>query len=96
LYAGYRFFLEEESEIHPATGTVPLGGYNHLLERRFEDAIETFKHALETPMTPRTFARAMVPDDGNVGPNGNLCSALAEVYHTLAFDKLSQQVRKNG
>ena len=105
LYAGYRFFLEEESEIHPTTGTVPIDGYAHLLQRRFEDAINTFRKALDSPVTPRSTARfnklaskekREEIDGGNIGPNGNLCSAFAEVYRNLAFDKLSVQVSSPG
>src|SRR5688572_473140 len=41
LYAGYRFFLMEASEI-PATGKIPYAGFEDLLARRFEHAIANF------------------------------------------------------
>lgn len=47
LYAGYRFFLMESSQT-PQTGKVPYNGFSDLLSRRFEQAIETFLHELDT------------------------------------------------
>ena len=41
LYAGFRFFLMENPEV-PSTGRVPHIGYNDLLARRFEEAIDLF------------------------------------------------------
>jgi hypothetical protein len=41
LYAIHRFHLPSKPEF-PVSGRVPFEGYLHLLERRFEEAIELF------------------------------------------------------
>jgi hypothetical protein len=41
LYAIHRFYLPLKREI-AAAGLLPFGGYEHLLQRRFEEAIDTF------------------------------------------------------
>ncbi|HVF10894.1 MAG TPA: UTP--glucose-1-phosphate uridylyltransferase, partial [Abditibacteriaceae bacterium] len=41
LYAIHRFYLPARSDL-PASGRIPFDGYVHLLERRFEEAIELF------------------------------------------------------
>ena len=41
LYAGFRFFLQENVSI-PTTGKIPYAGFHDLLARRFEQAIDTF------------------------------------------------------
>lgn len=41
LHAIHRFFLPATGEL-PATGHLPYAGYQHLLSRRFEEAIEVF------------------------------------------------------
>ena len=41
LYAIYRFHLPLRSDLN-ARGLIPFDGYTHLLQRRFEEAIETF------------------------------------------------------
>jgi hypothetical protein len=41
LYAIYRFHLPERPEL-PIAGHIPYAGYLHLLERRFEEAIDLF------------------------------------------------------
>ena len=46
LYAGYRFFLLDSRET-PSTGKIPYAGFDDLLARRFEQAIETFLHELD-------------------------------------------------
>jgi hypothetical protein len=44
LYAIYRFHLPDKPGL-PARGLVPFEGYGHLLQRRFEEAIESFMRA---------------------------------------------------
>ncbi|MGK7397485.1 MAG: UTP--glucose-1-phosphate uridylyltransferase [Candidatus Cyclobacteriaceae bacterium M3_2C_046] len=44
IYAAYRFFLVQSDKI-PSEGTIPFKGFENLLERRFEKAIEAFKGA---------------------------------------------------
>ena len=46
LYAIHRFHLPLKPGM-PARGLVPFAGYTHLLERRFEEAIEVFLQAQE-------------------------------------------------
>jgi len=46
LYAIHRFYLPPKSGIK-ANGHIPFKGYTHLLQRRFEEAIEIFIHAQE-------------------------------------------------
>ena len=46
LYAGFRFFLQENGST-PATGKIPYTGFDDLLSRRFEQAIDTFLKELE-------------------------------------------------
>src|SRR5947209_14213194 len=40
LYAGFRFFLENNKAV-PSTGKLPYSGFDDLLSRRFEGAIDT-------------------------------------------------------
>ncbi len=47
LYAIHRFHLPEKLDSRTA-GRIPFKGYNHLLQRRFEEAIETFLDAQRT------------------------------------------------
>jgi hypothetical protein len=44
LYAVYRFHLPARPEF-PRTGKIPYGGYVHLLQRRFEEAIDVLMRA---------------------------------------------------
>ncbi|MEM6803344.1 MAG: UTP--glucose-1-phosphate uridylyltransferase [Bacteroidota bacterium] len=44
LHAAYRFVLQE-SEDSPSTGKIPYKGFEELLDRRFEQAIYTFREA---------------------------------------------------
>ncbi len=46
LYAGFRFFLQEDKST-PAAGKIPYSGFEDLLARRFEHAISTFLKELE-------------------------------------------------
>src|SRR4051812_37381354 len=46
LYAIHRFYLPAKTDIK-ANGHIPFKGYTHLLQRRFEEAIEVFLHAQE-------------------------------------------------
>jgi len=46
LYAIHRFYLPPKREI-AAAGLLPFKGYEHLLNRRFEEAIDTFLKAQE-------------------------------------------------
>ena len=56
---------------------IPFNGYANLLKRRFEEAIEIF---LATPTDKD-------------GPSDGVASALADAYHSLAFQTLANQVR---
>src|SRR6476660_729252 len=83
LYAINRFHLpaklEDASRIthHPSRPLIPFKGHEHLLQRRFEEAIDHFLDAQHSD-----------------GPNDAICSALAAAYHRLAFQTLSNQVRR--
>lgn len=46
LYAGFRFFLQENRST-PSAGKIPYAGFEDLLGRRFEHAISTFLKELE-------------------------------------------------
>jgi hypothetical protein len=46
LYAIHRFHLPRMADLRP-TGLVPFEGYEHLLERRFEEAVDLFLRAQE-------------------------------------------------
>ncbi len=76
LHAIYRFHLPTRDL--PKGGQIPFEGYEHLLQRRFEEAIEVFFRAQK-----------------HEGPGDPLCSALAAAYHRLAFQTLSDQVRRS-
>ena len=77
LYAAYRFVLQE-SPAFPETGAIPHEGFQALLSRRFEEAINCFRGAMDEH-----------------GPNAALFSALAQSYHLLSFQTLSDQVRRS-
>ena len=77
LFAAYRFYLMEADGVSTA-GIVPFDGFEDLLARRFEEALDRFHRALA--------------DDG---PNGPIFSALAACYHHLAFQTLTDQVRRS-
>jgi len=47
LYAGFRFFLEN-NKVVPSTGKIPYNGFDDLLSRRFEGAIDTFLNELDS------------------------------------------------
>ena len=47
LYAGFRFFLQEDKST-PSAGKIPYAGFEDLLARRFEHGIATFLKELET------------------------------------------------
>lgn len=77
LYAVHRFHLPSKPG-YPTGGHIPFGGYAHLLERRFEEAVATFRQAQDAD-----------------GPSDALSSALAAVYHRIAFQTLAGQVRRS-
>jgi len=77
LYAGYRFFLMQAGDIKQE-GKIPVDGYNCILKRNYEKAIDIFN--AELPVQ---------------GPNSNIFSCLAESYHHLTFQILTDQVRKS-
>ena len=82
LYAIYRFHLPprlNQGLTQQAPGLLPFDGYTHLLQRRFEEAIDTFLHA----------------QDRAGGPTDALASALATAYHALGFQTLADQVRRS-
>ncbi|GAA4734275.1 UTP--glucose-1-phosphate uridylyltransferase [Flavisolibacter ginsenosidimutans] len=47
LYAGFRFFLVNNESV-PSTGKIPYNGFDDLLSRRFEGAIDTFLNELDS------------------------------------------------
>jgi len=77
LYAAYRYLLMDNPAFDNE-GTLPSDGFNDLLSRRFEKAINSFKQTI----------------DRN-GKNSTVFSALAESYHHLTFQILSDQVRRS-
>jgi hypothetical protein len=77
LYAIHRFHLPDRADM-PARGLIPFHGYEHLLHRRFEEAIGVFQRAQR-----------------DQGPNATVSSALAEAYHSQAFQTLADQVRRS-
>jgi UDP-N-acetylglucosamine pyrophosphorylase len=77
LYAGYRFFLLQAKDIQ-AVGKIPIDGYEGILKRNYEKAIDIFTSELKKN-----------------GPNSNIFSCLAESYHNLTFQILTDQVRKS-
>src|SRR5213592_140377 len=84
LYALHRFHLPTRlletaaTTAQAAPGLVPFQGYEHLLQRRFEEAIDQFLSVQQTE-----------------GPSDGISSALAAVYHRLAFQTLADQVRRS-
>ncbi len=82
LYAIYRFHLPRLLA-HQAPGLLPFEGYSHLLQRRFEEAIDIFLQA-QTP--------SLAPDGG---PTDAIASGLASAYHALGFQTLADQVRRS-
>lgn len=78
LYAIYRFHLPRLLT-NQAPGLLPFEGYTHLLQRRFEEAIDLFLHA----------------EARHGGPTDALASALATAYHALGFQTLADQVRRS-
>src|SRR5512135_1726895 len=84
LYAIHRFHLPAKLEAasritHQASRSlIPFKGYEHLLQRRFEEAIDQFLAVQQQE-----------------GPSDPICSALAAAYHRLAFQTLSNQVRRS-
>lgn len=78
LHAIYRYHLPDRLP-QQTPGLIPFAAYNHLLRRRFEEAIDLL---LQTQA-----------DAG--GPNDALSSALATAYHALGFQTLADQVRRS-
>jgi hypothetical protein len=64
LYAIHRFHLPTKAG-YPTKGNVPFDGYNHLLSRRFEEAIESFLSELKQngPSDPISSALAAAYHD---------------------------------
>lgn len=58
LYAIHRFYLPFKSGM-PAAGLVPFKGYEHLLQRRFEEAIDIFLKAQESSGPSQTMSSAL-------------------------------------
>ena len=89
LYAIYRFWVPRA--LPPASttrgGGIPFLGYQHLLARRFEEAIDVFLAA------QRGGGETGAP--GNGGGSDGLASALAAAYHDLGFQTLANQVRSS-
>jgi hypothetical protein len=77
LHALYRYEIQDAAGLQE-TGLIPFDGFMDLMERRYEQAISTFRAALR-----------------GQGPNGALCSALAQAYDQAAFQNLADQVRRS-
>jgi len=77
LHAIYRYEIQDTEGLQQ-TGLIPFDGFMDLMERRYEQAIATFRAALMTQ-----------------GPNGAVCSALAQAYDQVAFQNLADQVRRS-
>ena len=84
LYAIHRFHLPAKLNEascfthHVSRSLIPFKGYEHLLQRRFEEAIDHFLTVQQAD-----------------GPSDAISSALAAVYHRLAFQTLADQVRRS-
>ena len=88
LYAIHRFHLptrnphssrRSRTETQHATrACIPFKGYEHLLQRRFEEAIAAFLAVQQAD-----------------GPSEAISSALSAAYHRLAFQTLTDQVRRS-
>ena len=76
LYAIHRFHLPPHLESR-GPGHTPEDGFEHLLERRFHEAIDSFLAAA----------------DGGARLNDTLGSALASAYYQLGLQFLANQVR---
>ena len=76
LYAIHRFHLPAQPGVPGAPALIPFDGYDHLLQRRFEEAIDVFLRG-----AARRRARATA-----------LSSALAAAYQRLGFQTLADQV----
>lgn len=77
LYAIHRFHLPAKLSANAAS-MIPFKGFEHLLQRRFEEALEQFLQVQK-----------------NAGPSDAVSSALAAVYHQIAFQTLANQVRRS-
>ncbi len=77
LSAIYRYHLPKLLEIN--TGKISFDGFNHLLNRRFPEAIDEFQKVSqnEEQLSDAT------------------CSALAESFYKLAFQRLADQVKSS-
>ncbi len=78
LYAIHRFHLPFKPGMR-AQAPIPFNGYEHLLKRRFEEAIDIF------------LAAAI----GEWSQCSYLVSALSAAYHGLGFQTLAGQVRRS-
>lgn len=58
LYAAYRYFLPDAAGIRP-TGEIPFSGFEHLLARRFEEALSEFREAIARQGPSATVFSAM-------------------------------------
>ncbi|MEM6699406.1 MAG: UTP--glucose-1-phosphate uridylyltransferase, partial [Bacteroidota bacterium] len=58
LYAAYRFVLPTKAGLK-STGYTPFEGYEHLLNRRFEEAIAVFKFHIQQHGLDGTLASAL-------------------------------------
>jgi galactokinase/mevalonate kinase-like predicted kinase len=77
LHALYRYEIQDAAML-PASGLLPYSGFMDLMDRRYEQAITTFRDKLSQD-----------------GPDGTICSALAQVYEQSAFQTLADQVRRS-
>jgi len=58
LHGTYRFFLQQHKDL-PATGEIPFIGFEHLLNRRFEEAISSFQLSLNIEGASGTLMSAL-------------------------------------
>lgn len=79
LYAIHRFILPERFP-NTASGRIPYPAFEHLLQRRFREAIECLLAASADP-SPRA--------------NDCLASGLAQAYYRLGLQNLANQVRQS-
>ena len=74
----YRYHLPAKLPAD-ARALVPYDGYVHLLDRRFEEAVDDF----------------LAVAGSATGPSDAIASALAAAYHALGFQTLADQVRRS-
>jgi len=79
LYALHRFHLPAKADL-PGQGSIPFDGYEHLLQRRFEEAIDSF------------LARQMA-DGPNAAISSGLAAAYHQLAFQTLADQVRRSVR---